>query len=194
MINSNPQTQKAQKAANHAKSTPPRRRSVLDLKISVTETGHNSLPRRRGYVLNALAFSTLLSSQETDAHHQQPHGRLQGNYSNLPDGYPLVNEVHVNFVIHEGFLPTQHTLPDMLPQSRKPVRSRCPGGSPRPWPATWRSVPRGARRTLEMDWALVKSESDVRAHPARPHAELRRVFRGQRPRNRLTVPRKSPSG
>jgi hypothetical protein len=41
-------------------------------------------------VLNALAFSTLLSSQGTDAHHQQPPGRLQGNYSNLPDAFPLV--------------------------------------------------------------------------------------------------------
>src|ERR1700749_4367972 len=47
-------------------------------------------PRRRGSVLNALAFSTLLSSQGTDAHHQQPHGRLQGNYSNLPDAFPPV--------------------------------------------------------------------------------------------------------
>ena len=45
-------------------------------------------PHRRGYVLNALAFSTLLSSQGTDAHHQQPPGRLQGNYSNLPDAFP----------------------------------------------------------------------------------------------------------
>ena len=41
-------------------------------------------------MLNALAFSTLLSSQGTDAHHQQPPGRLQGNYSNLPDAFPPV--------------------------------------------------------------------------------------------------------
>src|ERR1700727_1329450 len=45
-------------------------------------------PHRRGYVLNALAFSTLLSSQGTDAHHQQTLVRLQGNYSNLPDAFP----------------------------------------------------------------------------------------------------------
>jgi hypothetical protein len=42
-------------------------------------------------VLNALAFSTLLSSQGADAHHQQPPGRLQGNYSNLPDPILAVN-------------------------------------------------------------------------------------------------------
>jgi len=33
---------------------------------------------------NALAFNTLLSSQEPDAHHQQPTDRLRGNPANLP--------------------------------------------------------------------------------------------------------------
>src|ERR1051325_354131 len=35
-------------------------------------------------VHKALAFNTLLSSQKTDTHHQNPHGPLRGNPSNLP--------------------------------------------------------------------------------------------------------------
>src|SRR5579875_2123558 len=78
---------------------------------------------RRGYVLNALAFSTLLSSQETDAHHQQPHGRLQGNYSNLPDQPHPVNPGSEDFWETRKFGHHQHRLPDALSWRRKIISS-----------------------------------------------------------------------
>ena len=70
-------------------------------------------PHQRGYVLNALAFSTLLSSQETDAHLQQPPGRLQGNYSNLPDAFPPVKPDPQEFLENKWAIrPTSETLSD----------------------------------------------------------------------------------
>jgi hypothetical protein len=51
-----------------------------------------------GFVLlNALAFSTLLSSQGADAHLQRTLIRIQGNYPNLPGEAPFVNSVRQNF-------------------------------------------------------------------------------------------------
>ena len=50
-----------------------------------------------GFVLNALAFSTLLSSQGADAHLRRALTLLQGNHMNLPDSIPLVNSVRWNF-------------------------------------------------------------------------------------------------
>jgi len=65
-------------------------------------TSRRKPSHRRGYVLNALAFSTLLSSQGADAHLQRTLVRLQGNYSNLPDGFPVVNQVPKNFSSQVG--------------------------------------------------------------------------------------------
>src|ERR1700760_4217477 len=101
-------------------------------------------PHRRGYVLNALAFSTLLSSQGTDAHHQQPPGRLQGNYSNLPD--PILA---VNISSEEPFdQPGRRTVrPRRLPMSFRSPRSSPaadPGGFPSGLGSAFRRpVPRG---------------------------------------------------
>jgi hypothetical protein len=50
-----------------------------------------------GFVLCALAFSTLLSSQGADAHLRQTLVRLQGNRLNLPGEVPFVNSVRQNF-------------------------------------------------------------------------------------------------
>ena len=47
--------------------------------------------------LNALAFSTLLSSQGADAHLRRTLIRLQGNLLNLPGEVPFVNPVRQNF-------------------------------------------------------------------------------------------------
>src|SRR5215510_503570 len=49
-------------------------------------------PRRRGKAC-ALAFSTLLSSQGADAHHQEPHNSIRGNPANLPASHNKVKAV-----------------------------------------------------------------------------------------------------
>ena len=118
---------------------------------------------RRGYVLNALAFSTLLSSQGAGAHLQRALVRLQGNYSNLPDGSPVVNQVPENFSSQVGGPSAQRRRPDTLPWSREARQLELSGGSRGGRSAVWRSVPRRARRTLGMDGALVKSFGDVGA-------------------------------
>ena len=41
----------------------------------------------------ALAFSTLLSSQGADAHHQEPHNSIRGNPANLPASHMTVKAV-----------------------------------------------------------------------------------------------------
>src|SRR5215475_11872388 len=46
--------------------------------------------RYDGICACALAFSTLLSSQGTDAHHQEPHNSIRGNPTNLPAHLPTV--------------------------------------------------------------------------------------------------------
>ncbi len=84
---------------------------------------------RRGYVLYALAFSTLLSSQGANAHLQRALVRLQGNYSNLPDGLPLVNQVPKNFSSQVGVRPPSEDYPDELPWSCKARQSELAGGS-----------------------------------------------------------------
>ena len=115
-------------------------------------------------MLNALAFSTLLSSQGAGAHHQRTLIRFQGNYSNLPDELPVVNQAPMNFSTQVGVPSAQHTLPDKLPWSCKARQFRMSlGVLPQVRPASRRSVPCGARRTLEMDGALVKSISEVNA-------------------------------
>ena len=150
-------------------------------------------PRRRGYVLNALAFSTLLSSQGTDAHLQQPPGRLQGNYSNLPDEAPPVNQILTEFWKQEAVGPSKTDSPTRFRgHESSPVRWSwvSPGSSA----AFRRSDPRGARRTLEMDEALVKSAGHTRPVRHRACALLRSIHRGQWPQGRVTAPRKSPQG
>jgi hypothetical protein len=53
------------------KSAPPARRGLVHGKNNLTPTMSLQHSKRIDeVVLNALAFSTLLSSQETDAHHQ----------------------------------------------------------------------------------------------------------------------------
>jgi len=81
-------------------------------------------------VLNALAFSTLLSSQGADAHLQRTSIRLQGNYSTLPDELPVVNQVPMNFATQVGVPSTQQTLPDKLPCSCKARQFRSHWGVP----------------------------------------------------------------
>jgi hypothetical protein len=88
-------------------------------------------------VLNALAFSTLLSSQGADAHLRRTLIRLQGNYSNLPEEILVVNQAPKNLWNQLGLPPTQATLPDKLPWSRKAHRFVLPGGSRRSWSGAW---------------------------------------------------------
>ena len=114
-------------------------------------------------MLNALAFSTLLSSQGADAHLQRTSIRLQGNYSTLPDELPVVNQVPMNFATQVGVPSTQQTLPDKLPCSCKARQFRIYWGFPPVRPALRRSVSGRARRTLEMDGAFVKSVGEVNA-------------------------------
>src|SRR5208283_2800121 len=76
-------------------------------------------PHRRWSLLHSLAFSTLLSSQGADAHLRRTLVRLQGNYSNLPDELPVVNQAPMNFSTQVGVPSAQQTLPDKLPWSCK---------------------------------------------------------------------------
>ena len=134
---------------------------------------------RRGYVLNALAFSTLLSSQGADAHLRRALACLQGNYSTLPDEPPHVNQVPENFSAQVGFPSTRHTLPDRLPCSCGTRQFMVARGFPASWSAVWRSVSRRATRTLETVGALVKSNGEVGAHYRRPPAAPRCMCPGR---------------
>ena len=80
--------------------------------------------------LIALAFSTLLSSQGTDAHLQQPPGRLQGNYSNLPDAFPPVKPDPQEFLETSGRSarpPKPYPIPNGA-VARYSENRICPGG------------------------------------------------------------------
>ena len=94
-------------------------------------------PHRRGYVLNALAFSTLLSSQGADAHLQRTLVRLQGNYSNLPGGILVVNQVPRNFSDQLGVHPPKQHYPTSFRGRAKPAEFVLPGGSRRSRLAAW---------------------------------------------------------
>ena len=80
-------------------------------------------------MLNALAFSTLLSSQGAGAHLQRTLVRIQGNYSNLPDELPVVNQAPMNFSTQVGVPSTQQRLPDKLPWSCKARQFELSWGS-----------------------------------------------------------------
>jgi hypothetical protein len=72
-------------------STPSEDEVILAYLRDVGSPQKEGHPIDGGMCLIALAFSTLLSSQGAGAHLQQPPGRLQGNYSNLPDPILAVN-------------------------------------------------------------------------------------------------------
>ena len=56
-----------------------------------------------GVVLNALAFSTLLSSQVSDAHHPGAFALFRGNPSNLPVGLDRVKSLDRTFSVWHPF-------------------------------------------------------------------------------------------
>ena len=90
-----------------------------------------------GLVHVALAFSTLLSSQETDAHLRKIHIFLGGNPSNLPGRWTPVNEIRKNFADERTYLHTHTTAKQtdvrtslaavrcVVPGDRPPVASRA---------------------------------------------------------------------
>ena len=191
MTHSNPGPAKGPHELQTIKRAPSTTEDDHDLIISVTETSprKGTSPHQRGYVLNALAFSTLLSSQETDAHHQHPPRRLQGNHSNLPDQPHPVNPESEDFWEARKFGHLQHRVPGRSFVATKDRRFVVAEGFPQGLGlAIRRPVPRWARETLEMLGALVKSRE--RGRPARRGACALRpcISRGERPRNRATTP------
>jgi hypothetical protein len=117
--------------------------AILTYKSVDKATPKRRPPHRRGYVLNALAFSTLLSSQGTDAHHQQPPGRLQGNYSNLPDAFPTRQIRALNGFWGTSGRSARPPKPYPTPDgacARYP-KLNCPGGSRRNRFAERHSIP-----------------------------------------------------
>ena len=89
------------------------------------------------YIYNALAFNTLLSSQETDAHHGGTLIPLRGNSPTL-----LRSSLRVNSVsrIFPEMLPTptssgrQQPAPASLASDARPPAGGLLGGSPGPVP------------------------------------------------------------
>jgi hypothetical protein len=74
---------------------PTRKRSWPPLVRSVR--AYDGAAPLTGFVLCALAFSTLLSSQGAGAHLRRALTLLQGNHMTLPGSIPLVNSVRWNF-------------------------------------------------------------------------------------------------
>jgi hypothetical protein len=98
-------------------------------------------PPKQGGLHKALAFNTLLSSQETDTHHQATQLRetLRGNPSNLPGTYPPSNPpTHSTDLTRNHPDPPHNTLPDStkpprrscLKESHGPTTYRCPASRP----------------------------------------------------------------
>ena len=122
--------------------------------------------------LNALAFSTLLSSQETDAHRQVrfrvPVGATLELYprdsfvsTTFPESFRKVADSRILQPPASGLqrLRARTVAPkaSCLVAPRVPVRTASRS-------TPWRSVPLGARRTLRVWRTLVKSEVVPRFH------------------------------
>ena len=114
-----------------------------------------------GFVLCALAFSTLLSSQGAGAHLRRTLVRLQGNRYNLPGSVPFVNSVRQNFA-------DSCTCPATLLADHWGSLNHGPSRTARgpswkdflvapPDLARFRVHPLAARRTLRVLRAFVKS-------------------------------------
>jgi hypothetical protein len=110
-------------------------------------------PGQQTEPIKALAFNTLLSSQETDTHRAEPRSRrprLRGNPSNLPGPLPLSTR-SAKIVLTVGGVPAllrrRHTP---RPKTwRRSFRRRRPAGRPprgvlRPVRACLSRVPRRA--------------------------------------------------
>ena len=120
------------------------------------------IPQRRGYsTYNALAFNTLLSSQETSA---TPSGNFR-----FPSGATLKHYSGASWVstrFPESFqdLADIWTIPPPAALHRRELhadachpRKQASGGAPGPDHAFRRTVPRGAYRTLRVTETFVKS-------------------------------------
>jgi len=127
--------------------------------LSVTSPSRN--PHDGGmYIYHALAFNTLLSSQETDAHHH----RILIQYPGQPLNFtPEYLSCQLRFPELTGRLLTLRSsgrpqlTPASLANNARPTARGLLGGSPGPGPAFRRAVPLGARRTLRLPQTLVKS-------------------------------------
>ena len=112
----------------------------------------------------ALAFSTLLSSQGADAHLWRALTLLQGNYPNLPGKVPFVNPVRENFANSWTCPASRVASAGDLHAQREALARRTSW-----WlPGTWRFHvhPLGARRTLGVLRAFVKSNAATRRKPS----------------------------
>ena len=113
------------------------------LTITVTGPLRRRNPHDGGYVhINALAFSTLLSSQKTDAHHHGKPIPRRGNPANLLRVVPIVNLFMFNFADFWDFSHRQHTnIRDLA--ARASPRTKASWWLPGSCPALRRSVPSG---------------------------------------------------
>jgi len=119
------------------------------------------------YIKNALAFNTLLSSQETRAHRQQDNDRRRGNLATVLRVLPDVNSVPRNFADPWDFpyhqdtnAPRSHgtrVAPDNGSLVAPRVASRLPAFRPS-----------RATRTLGAPRTLVKSRCGRATFPREP--------------------------
>ena len=129
--------------------------------MAITVTSPSRNPHDGGmYIYHALAFNTLLSSQETDAHHH----RILIQYPGQPLNFtPEYLSCQLRFPELTGRLLTLRSsgrpqlTPASLANNARPTARGLLGGSPGPGPAFRRAVPLGARRTLRLPQTLVKS-------------------------------------
>src|SRR5258708_2155639 len=99
-----PPTGGHRQTSHHEEPPPQLRRSVHGKNNPVKATPHVRTPANDEVVLNALAFSTLLSSQETGAHHPPAHAAHPGQPLNFTLRVPAC-QLGVS-----GLFPTLHQL------------------------------------------------------------------------------------
>jgi hypothetical protein len=119
--------------------------------ISVGTSSEEPAPTGVLYILNALAFSTLLSSQETDAHRCEAYRSTSGQPLNLTLVFPSC-QLHLSGRfrkdaeavrrIHQTPDVTLRGLAGLLRAHAKPGKE-APGGSPGPGPPSGVPSPSG---------------------------------------------------
>ena len=140
--------------------------------MAITVTGSLTRTRNDGGLvhINALAFSTLLSSQETDTHHQRTSRSSTGATLEL---YSEVSLVSTPFPgVYRDVADTRILRPPATnprePREQRVIRgSRADRWFPGSRPALRRSVPLGARRTLRPPQTFVKSTVYCFPHSSR---------------------------
>src|SRR5215471_17298703 len=101
--------------------------------ITARDTPPKGHPPRRGFsTKNALAFNTLLSSQETRTRTRHTQTRRRGNFTSLLRVLPGVNSDPKNFADPWDFPYLQDTNASGVTRHARSSGQRLPGGTPGP--------------------------------------------------------------